>query len=159
MPQVGKQALTQFIRTNCMRQLALNLYPDDPTYRPDRQVQGMPYPQSPRPGLPQIQAAGEDWQAEKLDDLTQAFGPASMVGKSYTNSKGGLRYKKIPLGQVIHNATPLSYIIEGEFGVGPSGAFETALGIQGHRAQFQLEYAGLRPDIVEVVDQARLGVG
>ena len=37
MPQVGKQALGQFIRTNCLRQLALNLYPDNQTFRPDRQ--------------------------------------------------------------------------------------------------------------------------
>ena len=74
MAQVGKQAIGQFIRTNCLRQLALNLFPDNQTYRPDRQALGMPYPQSPRPGLRQIQVAGQEWQEEKLEDLTQTFG-------------------------------------------------------------------------------------
>ena len=141
MPQVGKQALTQFIRTSCMRQLALNLYPDNATYRPDRQAQGMPYPQSPRPGLRQVQEAGEEWQAEKLDDLTRTFGPGSIVGDPYTNSSGRIRYRRVELRQVILNATPLAYVTEGEFGVRAGGAFETALGVQGHRAQFQLAYA------------------
>ena len=84
MPQVGKQALGQFIRTNCLRQLALNLYPDNSTYRADRKTHEMPYPQSPRPGLKQIQQAGDDWQVEKLDDLTQTFGADAIIGSPYT---------------------------------------------------------------------------
>ena len=151
MPQVSKQALTQFIRTNCKRQLALNLYPDNATYRADRKAHGMPYPQSPRPGLRQIQEAGDEWQAEKLDDLTQTFGAASMIGDSYMNSSGRVLYKVIQLGNVMPNVTPISYIIEGEFDIEAGGAFETGLGVQGHRTKFQLAYAGLRPDIIEVV--------
>ncbi len=151
MPQITKQALAQFIRTNCMRQLTLNLYPDNPTFRSDRTKLGMPYPQSPRPGLRQIQSAGEDWQAQKLDDLTKTFGAGSMVGNPNTTTANQVRYRPVPFDQHLSGATPLSFIVEGEFRVDLGGAFETALAVAGHRAQFQLDYAGLRPDITEVL--------
>jgi len=152
MPQISKQALAQFIRSNCMRQLALNLHPDNTTYRPERQALGMPYPQSPRPGLRQIQEAGENWQAEKLDDLTQTFGPASVVGDSFVTRANQVRYRRIQLGQHLPAAAALSFIVEAEFTVDSGGAFETALGTVGHRVQYQLNYAGLRPDIIEVLN-------
>ena len=159
MPQISKLALTQFIRTNCMRQLALNLYPDNATYGPDRQALGMPYPQSPRPGLRQIQAAGEDWQTEKLDDLTQTFGSASVVGDSYTTPANQVRYRRIQLDQYLPAATPPAFIVEGEFTVDAGGAFETALDIVGHRAQYQLDYSRLRPDIIEVRSPCTFSLG
>ena len=151
MPQINKQALSQFIRTNCKRQLALNLYPDNTRFRPDRQALGMPYPQSPRPGLRQIQAAGEDWQAEKLDDLTQTFGPASMVGNPYKTPANKVRYRPTRIGQCLSSAAPNSFIVEGEFTIDAGGAFETALDIVAHRTRLQLDYASLRPDVIEVV--------
>jgi DNA replication ATP-dependent helicase Dna2 len=149
MPQVGKQALGQFIRTNCLRQLVLNLYPDNPTFRPDRQALGMPYPQSPRPGLRQIQRAGEEWQAEKLNDLTQTFGLGAIIGTPYTTPANQFRYRATPLGQALANANPICFLVEAEYGVGP--AFQAALGIQGHVAQLNLQYADLRPDVVAVL--------
>ena len=150
MPQVSKHALSLFIRTQCMRQLALNLYPDNATFALARQAQGMPYPQSPRPGLQQIQTLGENWQAKKLEDLTKTFGAASVVGKRHSTRSGNIRYKQIQLQQYLPTAKPLSFIVEATFPVKAGGAFETALGIDGHRTNYQLEYAGLRPDIVEV---------
>ena len=33
MPQINKQALAQYIRTGCARQLALNLRPDNARFR------------------------------------------------------------------------------------------------------------------------------
>ena len=149
MPEIGKQALTQFIRTNCLRQLALNLYPDNSTFRPDRQALGMPYPQSPRPGLRQIQRAGEEWQQEKLDDLTQTFGSGAIIGTPYITTGNRIRYRATPLGQALGNANPLCFLVEAQYDVGP--AFQDALGIQGHVAQFNLRLADLRPDIVVVL--------
>ena len=151
MPQLSKLALSQFIRTKCMRQLALSLYPDNARFRPEREALGMPYPQSPRPGLRQIQAAGEDWQAEKLNDLTEAFGPASVVGNSYRTSTNLVRYRRIQLEQYLSGTGVSSFVVEGEFTVDAGGAFETMLGICGHRAQYELDYARLRPDIIEVL--------
>ena len=152
MPQVGKQALGQFIRTNCLRQLALNLYPDNQAFRPDREALGMPYPQSPRPGLRQIQRAGEEWQEEKLDDLTQTFGTRAVIGSTYVTPSNQTRYRPTPLEQALTHASPTSFLIEAEYSVGP--AFRVALGIQDHGAQFNLVYADLRPDIIAVLAPA-----
>ena len=149
MPHIDKQALSQFIRTNCLRQLALNLYPDNRTFRPDRQKLGMPYPQSPRPGLRQIQRAGEDWQEEKLDDLTQTFGAGAIVGSSYTTASNQTRYGSTPLGQALAIANPICFLVEAEYPVG--SAFQTGLGIRGHGARFNLVYGALRPDIIVVL--------
>ena len=159
MPQIGKQALSQYIRTNCMRQLALNLYPDNPTFRPDRTRLGMPYPQSPRPGLRQIQETGEEWQADKLHDLTQTFGQASVIGDSYTTRANQVRFRPVALDQHLPAAGAPSFIVEGEFTIAAGGAFENALNIVGYRAQFNLDFARLRPDLVEVVDPGTFPTG
>ena len=158
MPQVGKQALSQFIRTKCMRQLALNLYPDNAAFEADRNRLGMPYPQDPRPGLRQIQETGHEWQAEKLHDLTQTFGGASVVGNSYRNRAGQLRYRPIDLNQHLSGARAPSFIVESEFTIDAGGAFETALGISGHRGQHNLDYQGLRPDVIEVAAPGTFGL-
>lgn len=150
MPQITKRALSQFIRTQCKRQLALNLFPDNARFLQARQAQGMPYPQSPRPGLRQTLEVGEEWQAEKLEDLTQTFGASCIVGDPQSTPSGGLRYKRVELANCLPVAIPLSFIVEAEFPVKAGGSFETALGIDGHRARYQIEYAKLRPDIVEV---------
>ena len=149
MPQVGKHSLAQFIRTNCLRQLALNLRPDNARFRPERTALGMPYPQSPRPGLRQIQEAGDDWQAEKLNDLTSTFGPGVIVGLPQTTPSGQVRYQTIPLQQALGQARPFQFLVEAELTV--ESAFKSALGITGLEAQFGLEYARLRPDIVAVL--------
>src|SRR3954451_13424728 len=101
MPQMSKQVLSQYIRTGCERQLALNLRPDNATFGPERQALGMPYPQSPRPGLRQIQQAGEEWQAEKLHDLTQTFGAGAIVGTPYTTPANQTRYHTTQLRQAL----------------------------------------------------------
>ena len=159
MPQIGKQALSQFIRTNCMRQLALNLYPDNATFRPDRTRLGMPYPQSPRPGLRQIQETGDEWQAEKLHDLTQTFGQASVIGDSYTTRANQVCFRPIALGPHLPGAGAPSFIVESEFTIDAGGAFENALDIAGYRGQFNLDYTRLRPDLIEVVDPGTFPLG
>lgn len=149
MPQIGKQALGQFIRTNCLRQLALNLYPDNRTFQPDRQRLGMPYPQSPRPGLRQIQRAGEEWQEEKLDDLTKTFGASAVIGSRYATPSNQMRYRPTPLEGALALGNPICFLVEAEYSVGP--AFRTALGIQGYGTRLKLLYADLRPDVIAVL--------
>ncbi len=149
MPQLSKQALSQFIRTGCQRQLALNLYPDTTAFQAERQALNMPYPQSPRPGLRQIQAAGDEWAAEKLHDLTQTFGAASLLGNPHQTPTNQTHYRPIRLDQLIPHAAPIRFLVEAEFSVG--AAFQTALGITAYPAQFNLQYADLRPDIIVVL--------
>lgn len=146
MPQVTKQALSLYIRTGCERQLTLNLRPDNQAFAAERQSLGMPYPQSPRPGLRQIQVAGEEWQAEKLHDLTQTFGASTIVGIPHTTPSGQTRYNPIPLQQALTQAQPLRFLVEAEFDVG--AAFQQALGIAHLFGQFNLLYTRVRPDII-----------
>ena len=149
MPQVNKQALSQYIRTGCRRQLALGLFPDNTAFRPERNSYGMPYPQSPRPGIVQIQQAGDEWQVEKLHDLTQTFGAHAIVGNPSTTPNNQVRYNPINLAQAMQQANPVRFLVEAQFSIGP--AFQSALGIAGHGTQFHLHYADVRPDIIEVV--------
>lgn len=58
MPRLRKTALTHFIRTECYRQLRLNL-----SRMPERIAEGMP-PRQPRPGFPRAAEEGKAWQAE-----------------------------------------------------------------------------------------------
>lgn len=148
-PVVGKHTLSQFIRTNCLRQLAFNLFPDNQDYAQKRNQLQMPYPQSPRPGLRQVQKAGDDWQAEKLHDLTQTFGVSSIIGSPYTLPSGQVRYKTIQLIQHLPTAAPTRFVVEATFDLGVS--FRQAQGIANHSTQYGLQYGELRPDIIEVL--------
>ena len=74
MPYLTKKVLSQYIHTGCLKQLRLDLSPDNQDYGHERKTEGMPVPQPPRPGLEQIAQAGEEWQQAKLADLTNTFG-------------------------------------------------------------------------------------
>lgn len=152
MPQVSKRALSQFIHTGCMRQLALNLYPDNADFREEREKLEMPYPQAPRPGLQQILTAGDKWQAEKLDDLAKTFGQRSIVGNHQTTKADKVRFKTIALGRYLPGAAGGSFLVEAQFAIKVGGALETGLKIVSHRTRLSLKYANLRPDIIQVLE-------
>lgn len=149
MPQLAKRVISQYFRTGCKRQLRLNLSPDTQRFRPEREEQGMPPRQRPRPGLEQIARLGEEWQAQKLGDLAGAFGEESVVGEAYTNGSGRTQYRSMPLEEALSGVRPGRFLAEAEYGVGH--AFERALGIASLRDEYGLEYAGVRPDIVQVL--------
>ncbi len=153
MPQLSKKVLSQYFRTECKRQLRLNLSPDTARFRPEREAQGMPPPQKPRPGLEQIAQLGDEWQAAKLHDLSKTFGQEFVVGEAYTDGSGQLRYRNAPLEQALAGVSPGRFLVEAEYEVGPT--FEGALGITNLRDEFDLEYAGVRPDIIEVLPPRR----
>jgi hypothetical protein len=149
MPQISKKVLSQYIRTGCLRQLALDLFPDTQQHQPERDLRSMPHRQSPRPGLRNIQAAGDEWAEEKMDDLTQTFGQAAIIGDPYTTPSNHVRYRKIKLSQRLTGASPIQFLVEAEFPIGAT--FQSALGITGHVATFNVEYSDLRPDIIAVL--------
>ncbi len=66
MPALRKKALSLYLRTGCLRQLALNLYSD-----PERRERGMPPRQTARAGLGLVGEAGYEWQDEKVGELAQ----------------------------------------------------------------------------------------
>ena len=149
MPQVGKEALSQFIRTECLRLLRLNLSPDAQAFQQERTAAGMPPVQPPRPGLEYLAQAGEEWQAEKIADLSDTFGTAVVIGDRFTNQAGQERFREIELVNCLTTAPQGSFLVESQFDVGP--AFEGALGIAGYRQAYGLHYSRLRPDLIEVL--------
>jgi DNA replication ATP-dependent helicase Dna2 len=149
MPQISKKVLSQYIRTGCLRQLALDLFPDTQKHQPERDLRSMPHRQSPRPGLRNIQAAGDEWAEEKMDDLTKTFGQSAIIGHPYTIPSNHVRYKTIQLSQYLRGAMPIQFLVEAEFPIG--AAFQASLGIAGHVAQFGVVYLDLRPDIIAVL--------
>lgn len=153
MPQLSKKVLSQYFRTECKRQLRLNLSPDTARFRPERDAQGMPPPQKPRPGLEQIAQLGDEWQAAKLHDLAETFGQEFVVGEAYTDASGQLRYRNAPLENALAGVSPGRFLVEAEYEVGPT--FESAFGIANLRDEYELEYAGVRPDIIEVLSPGR----
>ena len=149
MPQVGKEALSQFIRTECLRLLRLNLSPDSQAFQHERTAGGMPPVQPPRPGLEYLAQAGDEWQAEKTGDLSDTFGAQVVIGDRYTNQAGHERFHEIELINYLPTAPQGCFIVEAQFDVG--AAFENALGIASHRRTYGLAYSRLRPDLIEVL--------
>ena len=149
MPQVGKEVLSQFIRTECLRLLRLNLSPAVQAFQSERAADGMPPVQPPRPGLEYLAQAGEEWQAEKIADLSDTFGSAVVIGDRYTNQAGQERFRDIELINYLPTAPQGCFLVESQFEVGP--AFEVGLGIAGYRQAYGLIYSRLRPDLIEVL--------
>jgi hypothetical protein len=111
----------------------------------------MPNPQPPRPGLDQFRRAGDDWQEAKLDDLTNTFGTHTVKGDPHRTPKGRLKYEPIDLATdaLVPGVGSGMFIVEAQYEIGPS--FEKALGIESYRTIYNLDYAALRPDIIQVL--------
>jgi DNA replication ATP-dependent helicase Dna2 len=159
MPMLTKEALSRYVRTGCKRQLRLYLAPDTQRFATERAEQGMPQIQPPRPGLPQIVEQGREWQRAKVADLENAFGAAALVGNARVLPGFGTQYGSMPLRDALAAVPqgPGCFIVEGEFPIGP--AFEQGLGVANLRLQFGLEYAQLRPDLIEVAAPGTFAYG
>lgn len=148
MPYLSKQALSQYIRTECLRQLRLNLYPAN-RCSDERKAQQMPDEQPPRPGLDQLKQAGEEWQEEKLHDLHETFGSALLRGDAIRGADGHTRYRNQDLLPALSGAVAGQFLIEAQYDITP--AFEAAVDIDGYRDGYDLQYARVRPDIIHVL--------
>lgn len=148
MPYLTKDALSQYIRTECKKQLRLYLSPS-PRCDAERTAERMPAAQPPRPGLEQFTQAGEEWQAQKMNDLTVTFGASAIEGTPYRHATGQTRYRETPLNALLPRATAHRFLAEAQFPIGPT--FERALGIDGYRTRFSLGYAEVRPDLIQVL--------
>jgi hypothetical protein len=148
MPQLEKEALSQFIGTECERQLRLNLHPKS-TCQEERNSLGMPPIQRRRPGMEHVREAGEVWQEEKVADLSKTFGMDKVIGNREIVQPGREHFDKISLIDVLNRAKECSFLIEAEFEV--TNAFKKALGIEDYGEKYKLSYSNLRPDIIEVL--------
>lgn len=149
MPIITKKALSQFIRTNCLRRLRLDLTPDNKKYQQEREAANMPPKQNPRPGLEHLAGEGRKWEAEKVGDLARTFGLDRVIGAHFTTPSGQTRYNQSELSALISGASEGTFLIEAEFDFGNS--FKSALKISDYESSFSLVYGRLRPDIIEVL--------
>ncbi len=152
MPHLSKAVLSRFIGSECLRQLRLSLSPDNARYRHEREADGMPPPATPRPGLEQITGAGEVWQSAKLEDLRAAFGASKVAGAART-VQDRVVYDPTPLGALLASTTAPAFVAESEFTVG--GSFVRAMESEALCAARRLDFATLRPDLIELIPAGR----
>jgi len=93
--------------------------------------------------------AGTEWEIEKINDLVRTFGIATTLGNHVSLPTGGVKFNDAPLAQVIQRATPGTFLVQTEYSVGST--FENSLGVGGYRSTFNLDYADLRPDLIQVL--------
>lgn len=148
MPLLTKQVIAHYVRTECQRRLRLDLSPDNSTYRAERVAEGMPEPQQPRPGLQLLREAGDEWEAEKLDELHRLLGAANLIGTAVTVSGAPTEFRNVALESVIDTAAAGRFIVRPRFGVGAT--FVDALGLQSITSAHDLHYGDLIPDLVQV---------
>lgn len=107
MPSLKKKVLSLYLRTGCLRQLALNLYSD-----PELRGRGMPPRQTARPGLGLVGQAGYQWQDEKVSDLNFVFGSTNV----HVNTQmEGNRPGTLSLKDVLPNVKPYQFVVEGRY--------------------------------------------
>lgn len=150
MPHLSKRSISSFLRTECLRRLKLDLSPDNSTFQQERVAQNMPPRAVGRPGLRALADAGTEWEIEKINDLVQTFGLASTLGNHVQLPTGSMKFNDAPLAQMIQHASPGTFLVQTEYGVGAT--FENALSIGHYRSTFNLGYADLRPDLIQVLN-------
>ena len=150
MPYLSKRSISSFLRSECLRRLKLDLSPDNATFQHERTAQNMPPRAVGRPGLRALADAGTEWEIAKVNDLVQTFGLAAMLGHHVQLPTGGVQFDDAPLAQLIQRASRARFLVQAEYGVGAT--FENALNIGHYRNKFNLGYADLRPDLIQVLN-------
>jgi hypothetical protein len=150
MPHLSKRSISSFLRSDCLRRLKLDLSPENSTFQHERVTQNMPPRAVGRPGLRALADAGTEWEVAKVNDLVQTFGIASTLGNHVQLPTGRVRFNDAPLMQLIQRASPGKFLVQTEYGVGAT--FENALNIGHFRSTFNLGYADLRPDLIQVLN-------
>lgn len=149
MPLLDKKTLSRFFASGCEKQLRLFLSPPKGTFQAERDSQGMPPEQPPRPGLEQVAQAGEAWTDEKVSDLAACFGTAALIGTSQPiPGTTRVRFKASPLADLLPQATGNCFLVEAEFPVGAT--FQRAVDVETLAARVGLDFAKLRPDLIEI---------
>lgn len=149
MPYLTKHAISSFLRCECHRRLKLDLSPDTSKFQNERNAQNMPSRAVGRPGLRALADAGNDWEIAKINDLVATFGIGAALGNHTLNTTGGVKFNDAPLAQIIRRAAPDTFLVQSQYPVGT--AFENSLGIGSYRSTYSLDYAELRPDLIQVL--------
>lgn len=150
LPYLSKRVISNYFRTDCPRQLALMLYPHNKRYEPERNALGMPPKAVGRTGMNALTEEGGRWEQAKLQDLEQTFGNDAVLG---IKTDGDFQDQK--LVDVIARAVPGVFLVRPAFEVGK--AFKRAATIDVMSTQYDLAFAKLIPDLIQVIKPSDVG--
>ena len=152
-PKISKNVISQFLRTNCRRQLYLSIYA--PLHdQSGFDALGLPPPAKWRPGIVSLTRSGRELESERFVELEQAF-PGAM--RNFAAKQKGKATNKTAFREALKNGVSAPYIfIEGEFQASSlSEAFYTTLGISAASQAKLPRLADLRPDVVVALDASQ----
>jgi DNA replication ATP-dependent helicase Dna2 len=149
MPYLNKKVIRNFLQTQCMRRLRIDLSPDNSRYASERESEGMPQPDSNNQGLKLLAQEGEKWEQAKIQDLEETFGQEVIVGDRRQGANQKVTFDNIPIATALAGLGPGKFIIQGELTVTP--VLEKAMGLIQYRETHGLSYGTLRPDIIQVL--------
>lgn len=150
LPYLNKRVISNYFRTDCPRQLVLLLYPHNKRYEPERSALGMPPKAVGRTGMNALTEEGGRWEQAKLQDLEQTFGSDAVLG-----AKTGNDFQDQKLVDVIERAAPGVFLVRPAYEVGET--FKRAMTIDAMSAQYDLAFAKLIPDLIQVIDPIAVG--
>jgi len=148
MPLLSKRVISNYLRSDCLRRLRLDLVPDTQAAQAERQALSMPPRDVARPGLQALTDAGRDWEKAKVNDLAQTFGAGNLAGNFQTDPNGQYLFSQTPLAGLMHHAQPGRFLVEAEYDMGQT--FQQALNLSGLITNHQLVFSQLRPDLIQV---------
>lgn len=143
MPKLDKKSLSQYFRSDCERQLKLNLYSTA-----ERKNLSMPPKAKARGNVGLVTKAGNEWEEAKQKELEQTFGTQRLIGNK---GAGGNRYTDIDLRTALQQAGPDTIILQGKYEVGQTFIQRLNLGGIVDFNQAPLDFADLIPDLVQVL--------
>lgn len=146
MPKLTKGAISAYFRTECLRQLYLNLATDEEIEKND-----LPPRQTKIPGIRIAAEHGREWEMEKAEDLEKTFGrldPNALIGNK-KNYKDKTKFDKIPLEDAISSAKAHCFILEGFYEV--YDLFKNRFKMADYGKKYNLKYSKLRPDIIQIL--------
>lgn len=148
MPKFTKKALSQYLRTQCERQLVLNLYLGS-----ERKARQMPPEIKLRGQIGLIQEEGDVWQEKCVESLSHVFGTQCVIGTPRQGYQH--RYVSTPLEDALARCSPHTFLVEPQYNVdNPAIVFRQALGLDSI-TDYQnkpLEFGEMRPDLIHVGD-------
>ena len=146
-PTLRKQSISQYLTTECDRQLALEMWRKCP------ESQEMPPRHVARPGLEIIAREGRDWELKKVSDLASAFPEGILVGNPLHDANGQVSgWSPMALQEALQQALPGSFLVEAEYTIG-----ETFITAHSLDSTFPLlSFSDLRPDLIQVIPSSRV---
>lgn len=163
MPKFNKAALSQFLKSECKRQLRMHL---SRTSAEEIKAEGMPGPAPQRPGFRDVTEAGNEWEDQKLTELRAHFaGSVLGHGAVQPGPQGRVfRYADTPLedAEMLPSAVAGSFLAKPklllEHADAPDGmTFAKASGLHDLRVRFGLELSHIVPDLIQVLPPGTYG--